>query len=251
LNLLVDVGNTRTKWVLEDNGRFLSEVGYVLNEDIESSDLLGKLNQVKHVLVANVAGKAMESRLLALFQHSKVPARFVQSTSVACGVVNRYSRPNRLGVDRWLSLIAAYDMYNANCLVVNAGTAVTIDALMVNHYENNVEFIGGVILPGIHLMLNALNTHAAQLPKALGKFDAFAKNTDDAMQSGCILAILGAIELQWHKLFELIKVPPKLLISGGDAMVVSAFLPADLSEYCVVVDNLVLHGLMRLEREVA
>ena len=251
MNLLIDIGNTRTKWILEDKGRFLSEVNSVLNEVIESSGLIEMASKARHVLVANVAGKAMETRLLHMFEQSNIPVTFVQSSSVACGVVNRYARPSRLGVDRWLSIIAAYEMHNASCLVVTVGTAVTIDALMVNHYEQKVEFMGGVILPGIHLMQHALNTNAAQLPKAQGAFDPFAKNTDDAIQTGCILAILGAVELQWQRLFEVIKTPPRLFISGGDAMVISGVLPANLAKYCMVVDNLVLHGLMRLEREMA
>jgi type III pantothenate kinase len=251
LKLLIDIGNTRTKWVLSENSSFLSEVKSILNEDVEHSDLALTASNASQVLVANVAGKIMEARLLALLKHCKATVHFVQSAEVACGVANLYEQPNRLGVDRWLSLIAAYELHKTSCLVVNAGTAVTMDALVVSTQDYAGQFIGGVIAPGLHLMQLVLNTHTAQLPKVQGEFEPFAKNTHDAIHTGCLLAVLGAIQLQWQQLYDVVKAPPKLCISGGDAEILFKNLPANLIKHSIIVDNLVLRGLMRLEREMA
>jgi type III pantothenate kinase len=251
LKLLVDIGNTRTKWVLSENNDFLTNVNSILNEDIERSDLAKLAVDVAHVLVANVAGKVMERRLQALLKHCSATIHFVQSTDASCGIANLYEQPNRLGVDRWLSIIAAYELCKTSCLVVNAGTAVTIDALVVSAQDYTGQFIGGVIAPGLHLMQLVLNTHTAQLPKVDGELEPFPKNTHDAIHTGCMYAVLGAIQFQWQQLYDLVKTAPQLCISGGDAQIIFKNLPANLDKHSIIVDNLVLRGLMRLEREMA
>jgi type III pantothenate kinase len=247
LILLIDSGNTRTKWVLADYGQFLSEVGSVLNEGVESSDLLNVAKQATHVYVANVAGELMQTRLMALL--GNIAMTFVRTSEAACGVINQYQQVSRLGVDRWLSMLAAHEICKTSCLVVNAGTALTIDALSYNKEQQNTQFIGGVIVPGLRLMQQALNANTAQLPKADGVFEPFAKNTADAIQTGCMLALLGAIQLQWQNLYDVVKTTPQILISGGDALVLKNNLAIDLAKHSIIVDNLVLRGLMRLERD--
>jgi type III pantothenate kinase len=251
LKLLIDIGNTRTKWVLSESNEFLADVSGILNEDIERSDLAKLAANVNLVLVANVAGKVMEKRLQAILKHCSAAIHFVQSTDASCGITNLYEQPNRLGVDRWLSLIAAYELRKTSCLVVNAGTAVTIDSLVVSTQDYTGQFIGGVITPGLHLMQLVLNTHTAQLPKVHGALEPFPKNTHDAIHTGCMIAVLGAIQLQWQQLYDVVKTPPQLCISGGDAQAIFKNLPANLVKHSIIVDNLVLRGLMRLEREMA
>lgn len=79
----------------------------------------------------------------------------------------------------------------------------------------------------------------------------FPTNTQDAMHTGCLIAVIGAIQRQWQLLQALDQQVPAILLSGGDAEMLIKHLPADLAEKTIIVDNLVLRGLMRMEREVA
>lgn len=249
--LLVDVGNTRTKWVLAENNHMLTEIDVCLNQDVASSTIASLAEVVHKVSIANVAGEAMAQTLTNVMQAVEVPVTMVQTAQEACGVRNSYDYPETLGVDRWLSLIAAYDKQKASCLVINAGTAVTIDALSVPKAANHANFMGGLIMPGVGVMLRTLANNTAQLSVGEGSVMDFPTNTQDAMHTGCLIAVIGAIQRQWQLLQALDQQVPAILLSGGDAEMLIKHLPADLAEKTIIVDNLVLRGLMRMEREVA
>jgi type III pantothenate kinase len=100
-------------------------------------------------------------------------------------------------------------------------------------------------------MQMALRQNTAQLDPKGGDVQAFPVNTDDAIFNGCLNAALGTIQTQWQHLEDLVKMPPKLLLSGGDAAVLAKNLPEYLVKHHNIVDNLVLVGLMRLGREKA
>ena len=116
------------------------------------------------MLGVNVAGEAARVRVEAQLARWRLTPEWLTASAAACGVTNRYARPTQLGADRWASLIAAWrrstatDLFPPACVVVNAGTAVTIDAL-----DANGVFHGGLILPGMRLMLEALAEKTAGL----------------------------------------------------------------------------------------
>ncbi|EUJ10948.1 pantothenate kinase, type III [Methylophilaceae bacterium 11] len=249
--LLVDVGNTRTKWVLAENNHMLTEIDVCLNQDVASSTIASLAEVVHKVSIANVAGEAMAQTLAEVMQAVDAPVTMVQTSHEACGVRNGYDYPQALGVDRWVSLIAAYDKQKASCLVINAGTAVTIDALSVPKAADHANFMGGVIMPGVGVMLNTLAEKTAQLNVMDGSVMDFPTNTQDAMHTGCLAAAIGVIQRQWQLLQALDQQAPAILLSGGDAELLAKHLPADLAEKTIIVDNLVLRGLMRMEREMA
>jgi len=249
--LLVDVGNTRTKWVLAENNHMLTEIDVCLNQDVASSTIASLAEVVHKVSIANVAGEAMAQTLAEVMQAVDAPVTMVQTSHETCGVRNGYDYPETLGVDRWVSLIAAYDKQKASCLVINAGTAVTIDALSVPKAADHANFMGGVIMPGVGVMLNTLAEKAAQLNVMDGSVMDFPTNTQDAMHTGCLAAVIGVVQRQWQLLQALDQQAPAILLSGGDAELLAKHLPADLAEKTIIVDNLVLRGLMRMEREMA
>jgi type III pantothenate kinase len=249
--LLVDVGNTRTKWVLAENNHMLTEIDVCLNQDVASSTIASLAEVVHKVSIANVAGEAMAQTLAEVMQAVDAPVTIVQTSHETCGVRNGYDYPQALGVDRWVSLIAAYDKQKASCLVINAGTAVTIDALSVPKAADHANFMGGVIMPGVGVMLNTLAEKTAQLNVMDGSVMDFPTNTQDAMHTGCLAAVIGVIQRQWQLLQALDQQAPAILLSGGDAELLAKHLPADLAEKTIIVDNLVLRGLMRMEREMA
>jgi type III pantothenate kinase len=161
----------------------------------------------------------------------------VHARADQCGVSSCYAAPQQLGSDRWAALIAAHYLYmERDVLVVQIGTAVTIDTLAADG-----RFQGGLILPGLNLMLDTLTRNTAGLAPQLGKFAALPDNTADAMFSGAVNAIAGAVERSYRKLAN----SPICLLSGGD---VDILLPL-LNIPAQIADNLVLEGLLRIALE--
>jgi type III pantothenate kinase len=157
-------------------------------------------------------------------------------------VTNRYARPSQLGADRWASLVAAWqrsievDLFPPACVVVNAGTAVTVDSL-----DEEGVFRGGLILPGVRLMLQALAENTAALKSAPGEFRAFPDNTADALQSGAVQAICGAVE-QMRRQIDTNPAQVRVYLAGGAARDIAPHLNPPVE----VVDHLVLEGVLAL-----
>src|SRR5436190_14548208 len=196
--LVVDVGNSRMKWALYDPRGWLAQ-GVVPNTEIGTLALRDWQNLPRPVRAVgvNVAGESARVRVEGQLARWRLPMEWLHATSSAGGVTNRYTKPVQLGPDRWASLIAARRRAlasggadSAACIVINAGTAVTIDALDVDGV-----FQGGLILPGIRLMIQALADNTAALKVPPGNYAHFPTNTADAIYSGAVHAICGSIEL--------------------------------------------------------
>jgi type III pantothenate kinase len=195
------------------------------------------LRDTEQIWVSNVAGERVARYLCNIGTSRTVKPRFVVSQQQQCGVRNSYFQVAQLGSDRWAALIGAWYLMRNECLVVNSGTATTVDALSAQG-----EFTGGVILPGVELMQSSLNASTAQLKSDQGKYVPFPKNTADAMLSGAIQASCGAIQRQ-HALLTHDKA--SVVLSGGVARVLQDHLTMPLR----VVDNLVLQGLLIIAQE--
>jgi type III pantothenate kinase len=235
MNLLVDMGNSRLKWAISEQGQV--PASGAINNTLLDSELLrqlwGKFEPPQQVGIACVSA----SPLLALVQKAATvlwPAAEiiqVKSQKQAFGVTNAYQQPEKLGVDRWLALIAAHRYYPAAAFVVDCGTAITVDLL-----EANGEHRGGYISPGLTLMKQALAQGTNALPFSAESYpEQPAQSTEAAIYSGTLLAARGFIE---HVLATR-AVPSQLLLTGGDAKVIAK----RLNTPAVIDDDLVLHGL--------
>jgi len=236
--LCLDCGNTRLKWGLRADGAWLAQ-GACASED--ALQLAAQLPQRPQLTAAcNVAGAAAAAHIEALANTLATPLAWFASSAAAGGVRNGYEQPERLGADRWAALIGARSLCAEAALVVNAGTATTIDLLDADGF-----FPGGLILPGIDLCLHSLHRRTAGLPLARGGFRPTPNNTEDAIVSGAIAAHLGAIELMARRISAPPPAsPPVCLLSGGAAAQLAAPLAqaaAPLRLRCV--ENLVLEGL--------
>lgn len=254
LILAIDAGNTRVKW-----GLFNASGNMLKNDACLNADLaMTTLPEAGRVVVSNVAGPAIKAQLISLLPKN-IPIQWISAQLHACGVSNRYDQAETLGTDRWAALIAAWHLKQAPCVVVNAGTAVTIDALSTDPQSNDrqAEFLGGLILPGLNLMQQSLGLATAQLPNlalaphstAQTHVNIFAKNTADAIYAGALHAIVGAIHLMAHELNLQCQQMPCIVISGGNAPMIYQQLikqnPAiEVTQQAVIVDNLVLQGLV-------
>jgi type III pantothenate kinase len=239
--LVIDIGNTRTKWALADTAGRLQESEVCLNTDLAQANF--PIAQVTKVLVANVAGEAMAQQLSQLL--SPLPIHFATAKPQACGVKNAYVA--NLGVDRWAALVAAWHRTKHATVVVNAGTAITIDTLA------DGVFLGGTIMPGLHLLRASLSENTAQLNVGEGAYAEFPINTPDAIETGCLNAVVGAIHLMQKRLEKRSGWLPKLVMTGGDARHIARALNAQAAntgaKQVIIIENLVLQGLVMLNKE--
>ena len=241
--LVFDAGNSRTTWgVFDAQGALIAQGA----EDNARLDLL-----VRHVeawagcrklLVSSVAGPAVDGVLQGIAGTLGLPLHLVRPGIEAGGVRNGYAIPGRLGSDRWLALIAAWQRYRAPCVLATAGTALTVDCL-----SSHGEFLGGLIVPGLQLMQQSLHHGTAGLQAATGAWSVFPTTTADAMVSGALNASAGAVERMHAALQEREGRPVRCLVAGGDA----DRLAAALHMPCEILDNPVLQGLYLIESEYA
>lgn len=242
--LAIDAGNTRVKWGLFNVAGKMVESGTCVNADVGSM----QLPNAARVIISNVAGDAMARQLKTL---TAVTSNIIWLTAQAsaCGVRNQYQIPSSLGSDRWAALIATRQLKKSPCLVVNAGTAVTIDALIDDTLSNQGLFLGGLILPGLDLMKSSLVIATAQLPKTIQDnssatlLECFATNTEDAIQAGALNAVLGAITRMATLLQKESEGIPTIVISGGNAHFIAEQLQLTSALEVSVIENLVLQGL--------
>ena len=245
--LVIDAGNSRMKWGLRGPHGW-ERLGVTPNNEIGSLSLRAwqDLPRPTRALGVNVAGEAARVRVEGQLMRWRLAPQWLTATDAACGVTNRYAQPTQLGSDRWASLIAAWrrstatDLFPPACVVVNAGTAVTIDAL-----DEHGVFHGGMILPGMRLMREALVANTAGLKVPSGTFKPFPDNTTDAIHTGSIQAISGAIE-QMRRQIDTNPAQVRCYLSGGAA----ADIGVHINPPVEVVDTLVLEGVLALAGEV-
>lgn len=231
--LLLDVGNSRCKWVVVQDGAWVRQGALDSADWTAMQQEFAALPSPSRVLVSNVAGDVTAQRLREVCAAWGCALEFVAARAEQCGVRNGYQQPERLGSDRWAALIAAWSRVRGACLVVSCGTATTVDALSAQGV-----FLGGLILPGVSLMQRSLATSTALLFEEQGTLQDFPRNTADAIHSGVLQATLGAIRHQFG-LLQARHGEARCLLGGGAAGVIQAHLELSLER----VDNLVLQGL--------
>ena len=243
MTLLLDCGNTRLKWALasdqtEHAGRLI-ERGVVNYEPAMLAAWGAQLENltIRQLRFSSVIAPEREAAVFAALAPLGLdPIRF-RVSAVAGTLRNAYATPDTLGVDRWAAAIGAWEMLGQSCLVVSAGTATTID-LIESAQPDAAVYRGGLIVPGLELMLQSLHQRAARLPQAEGHYRAapdVADNTHDAMTSGALEATCGAIERMGKRLAS----DAPWLLTGGNA----GQLQNLLGQRACVVEDLVLQGL--------
>jgi type III pantothenate kinase len=233
--LVIDAGNSRIKWGLWEDRGFVAQGAVLTGRADDLADALHSLARFTRAVGSNVAGTAVQMQIERVLAAWGVRPQWIRSQARQCGVINGYADPAQLGPDRWAALVGAHVRFDEACLVVNVGTAVTIDALSAEG-----QFLGGLILPGIELMASALSTGTAGLPREQGCFEEFPKSTANAIHSGTLHGICGAIERMERALASTGQV--RIVMSGGGAEVVAERLGRPLT----VATDLVLSGLVAI-----
>jgi len=252
MKLLIDAGNTRIKWALTEGENWIcrgdiptaqaDKLSRDIVEQLALPNLSRNLHDIKQIWASNVSGDEVAQQICSVGAGISVQPHFAVAREAQCGVRNGYSSATQLGSDRWAALISAWHMVKAKCLVVNSGTATTIDAL-----SERGEFVGGLILAGVELMRRSLVDATDRLNAAQGEYAPFPLNSADAIFSGAIQASCGAIERQYLLLND---GRSPLVLSGGNAALLQPYLDQKIINVLPhVVDNLVLRGLLVMAEE--
>lgn len=247
--LALDIGNTRLKWALYDTPVPCSTPLAQGAEFLENIDRLAEsvwsgLPPPSSMLGCVVAGDAVKLRVQEQMEIWDVSPHWVISSEFEAGVTNGYDHPTRLGADRWVAIIGAWQRIvatgrNRPLVVVMVGTAVTVEAI-----DATGRFLGGLILPGHGIMLRALESGTAGLHVPTGEVRPFPTNTSDALTSGGTYAIAGAVERMVQHVRQHCGEDPACIMTGGAGwkMAPSMSTPIEL------VDNLIFDGLLEIAR---
>ena len=232
-NLAVDIGNTAIKYALfEDEG--LVYAGQAADEQALLGD--SRLAAADNLILASVRqGQSI------LPDRMGVQGKVLQLTSeTPVPVTNRYETPQTLGADRLAAVVGANYLFpDTDCLVIDAGTCITMDFV-----DRDKNYLGGSIALGLEMKFRALHTFTQKLPLLQRPPEAVplaGRNTAGAIQSG----VLNGTVAELNGLISAYRsTSPDLVVvlCGGDA----AFFETNLKAPIFVVPELVLIGLNRI-----
>ncbi len=206
MNCVIDQGNTRTKIYFFQKEELIKAFTFLNNEvkAIEST-----LN--KEVFVRGIYSSS--SKIATFINKEKF---LLLSTKTPLPIRLDYKTPESLGTDRIALATGAYASFpEKNCLIISAGTCITIDLI-----DEHGVFQGGIISPGIDMRRKAMHEQTAKLPqlsqKKVADIALIGKSTKESMQSGVINGVIGEISSVIHQ-FQSIYNDLTIIITGGDA----------------------------------
>lgn len=242
--LLVDIGNSRIKMASCDRGQL--NVLQAVPHDRQTFpqvalDMLAQLSEVPHkVVVANVAART-HTEVLADFceRHWGLIPHVLTTPLAGDGITNGYTEHQQLGIDRWAAMVGAWRRYQGLQCIIDAGSAVTIDVLARDGIHQ-----GGVIIPGVNMILNNIVTAVDGINEA-GLQDMYpapvlGRSTRECLLAGGYSAVIGAVERVMAHVRSISSDNVYCVITGGAAQNLLSSLP----ENCICLPNLVLEGMM-------
>lgn len=245
--LLIDNGNSRLKWAMASTtGELLQVRTVVIDSTLDTS--WDECEAPERIWITSVGSEQHKQKLKDIFEKKwKMTAEFIISPSSGSGITNAYKEPGRLGSDRWAAMVAAYHAVQSAVLVVDAGTALTIDAV-----NDQGQHLGGLILPGFELMPKALVTgtninfeiNADPSNASVKSADFFGCSTEQAIAFATQHALSGLIDRAFYQLDERLAASkssgkPACYLTGGDAVQIKDTLQCPY----VLEPSLVLKGL--------
>lgn len=239
--LLIDAGNSAVKWATSDSNSLSKMNCQQYPENITVAFFLENwkdLEKPNSIFVSCVAKESVWQKLQqACSELWEVSVLRVNSVNNGFGLANAYENASALGSDRWCAMIAGLQITKSGFLIVDAGSALTIDRV-----DDRGQHIGGYILPGLSMMKKSLGIETAQV-----KVDSFQNNkpslslgrsTTDCVESGIYLSAVKLIEAVYEK--EVMQTKDlQCYLTGGDAKLLASF----LSFECVIMPDIVLQGL--------
>ncbi len=236
MNLVIDIGNSSVKAALFNSGKIISTSHWEGKYTESLVDLLESNPDINNAIISSVRkNDGGISEKLDIFN---VPVLLLD-VNTPLPIANLYRTNQTLGRDRIAAAVGAnYRFRNKNLLVIDAGTAITIDFV-----SSGNEFLGGNISPGMSMRLRALHEFTDKLPlvKPSGSVPLLGDDTESAILAGVVNGIIFEIDEYVNR--QKIRYPDlKVVLTGGDAM----FFDKKLKNSIFVDLNLNLQGLHRI-----
>lgn len=232
----LDFGNSSIKWQLTDSAssqqlaRGKAQSLEVVIEQLMVQELQPRSSRISLV---NSRKKHAQSYRQLLQQAFACQVYFAEVTGQQAGLRNGYRNPERLGVDRWLAMLAGWQRYQQALMVIDAGTAITVDLITADG-----EHLGGCIAPGLQLLKEGLSAGSGLDLPSSELAEPYGQDTADCMAVGVSCMFDAFILRQCELAKDSLGKGYKTLVTGGDASRVAQLLAAD---WCC--PDLVLHGL--------
>jgi type III pantothenate kinase len=231
----IDIGNTRAKYRLTGGA---APAPVQACSHAELPQVLGALplHQITAMRIASVAAAAVaEAAVREFTSKSRGKVIEVRSTARCADVTNSYVEPHRLGVDRWLAVIAAYNRWRAPCIVIDSGTALKIDVVDADGMHQ-----GGWIVPGLGMLRSSLiaGTAAVRFDTDAPPSVALGCSTAEAVLNGTLSMAAAWLNASVTMLLEKYQ-GAHIVLCGGDA----ASLRSYLSFHALDWPDIVLDGL--------
>lgn len=236
MNILIDIGNTRIKWGVDENGtiksgNFIDYKQTDFRQQIKQQWL--QLKSPDKLAISSVSAKHISLQLIEIAKTiwPDIKVVMAKSSANAYSVTNAYKNTEKLGVDRWLGLIALLHYYPESSCIVDCGTAITIDFL-----GDNGLHLGGLISPGLQLMKQSLYQGTENLSLNGQNFsEGLGNTTGSAIFTGTLYAAAGLIEkaINNYSAFK------TLVMTGGDAELLSKHIKFE----SIIEPHFVLKGL--------
>lgn len=243
MTVLVDIGNTRIKWATAAGGELVRRGSAVHRDSLDTAitAFANALPDRARIVAANVAGEAVAERLRAVAAaRPGTSLELVATTAERFGVRCAYADPSRLGVDRWVAVLAAYHAAGGAACAIDAGTAVTFDAV-----DGGGAHLGGLILPGARLLAAALDRNTSNIgrtaaaPAVPRGLELLGRTTDAAVGNAAWLALSAALDRAVATVERALGARPIVYLTGGDAEPLNDWLETSVE----LRADLVLEGL--------
>ncbi len=235
--LLVDIGNSRSKYCSYNKAQ-LSKVDAIENGEFTIDFFNRHFTQATKIIVASVAKEQLTDTLALWCKEHEINFQRIKSEKHKAQLISAYEKPEQLGIDRWLALVATSQLYpNESVLIIDAGTATTVDYL-----SPSGQHFGGWILAGINTLFSSIierttNVHAKTI---VAPSLSFGLNTNDNVSNACWAATIGTINVAIEQAKFHCSTLDKIIITGGNAKSLQNLLSEKEITY---IEDLVFYGL--------
>lgn len=237
--LEMDFGNTRIKWRLRNAQEIILRDAFERDKGLDqlAGQLQDYISRIHAVWVASVLDDNAKAWIeMWAKENLNLQPVFAQSEYYVAGVTNGYDEPRRLGVDRWLAIIAAHHYCHSACIVISCGTAMTVDLLDAKGMH-----LGGYIAPGWRTALLSLNQHTQliRLPEVKSAGLHPGRYTQAAVDCGLTACYVGLIQNAITQLkTQTDQDSIVILATGGDAAQLSSYFPNFILREELILDGL-------------
>ncbi|GKT13082.1 MAG: type III pantothenate kinase [Thiomicrorhabdus sp.] len=251
--LFLDIGNTRIKRAVISKGNYQYQGAINVSEFVESddhADIFCGFSPDEVYITSVTSEDNLEMIKSVVQQECGLFPVLLTSQKSTCGLTTGYEDFHKLGDDRWMAMQGGLGLYEQPFVVISAGTAMTIDAVIEGKH------LGGFIVPGLTSLQSALATDTAGLsisdPETLLERNSFsaggllATNTESGILGGNLYMTASFINAIVSDLNEQMQTQFKVIMTGGNAPKLCPLIDFK----CECIPDLVLHGMINVEESV-